>query len=96
MKRTLSAMEARRKFGEMLEDVRRGDEVVIERAGKIMGVLIPPDRYQMIETRRDHFFETVERIRESNKDVPAEEIARDVDEAIRAVRSKRTRARRAS
>jgi prevent-host-death family protein len=89
-------MEARRKFGEMLEDVRRGDEVVIERAGKIMGVLIPPDRYKMIEASREHLVETIERIREHNKDVPEKVIAQDVDEAVRAVRSKRTRSRRAS
>ena len=64
MKRTLSAMEARRKFGEMLEDVRRGDEVVIERAGKIMGVVISPERYQLIERRREEFWKTVDAMRE--------------------------------
>ena len=96
MKRTLTAMEARRKFGEMLENVRRGDEVVIERAGKTMGVLISPERYQMIEKRRDEFWRMVDQIHEYNKDVPAEEIARDVDAAVRAVRNKRAKARRAS
>ena len=99
MKRTLSAMEARRKFGEMLEDVRRGDEVVIERAGKIMGVLIPPDRYQMIETRREQAVNTMQRIqaeiREQTKDIPTDEIERMVDEAVRDVRGK-TRPRRRS
>lgn len=96
MKRTLSAMEARRKFGEMLEDVRRGDEVVIERAGKIMGVVISPERYKMIERRREDFWSAVDKIREHNKDVPVEEIERDVDAAVRAVRNKRAKARRAS
>ena len=88
MKRTLTAMEARRKFGEMLENVRRGDEVVIERAGKTMGVLISPERYQMIEKRRDEFWRMVDQIHEYNKDVPAEEIDRIVDEAVREVRGK--------
>ena len=96
MKRTLTAMEARRTFGEMLENVRRGDEVVIARAGKIMGVMIPPEQYGTIEKRRERFFEAVEEIHAYNKDVPAEEIARDVDAAVRAVRNKRAKARRAS
>lgn len=95
MKRTLTAMEARRKFGEMLEDVRRGDEVVIERAGKVMGVMIPPERYQVIERRREEFWKTVEEMRESFKDVPADEIDRVVDEAVREVRGK-SRAKRRS
>lgn len=95
MKRTLSAMEARRKFGEMLEDVRRGDEVVIERAGKIMGVVISPERYQLIERRREEFWKTVDAMRESFKDIPPEEIDRMVDEAVREVRGK-NRARRRS
>jgi hypothetical protein len=35
MKRRLSAVEARKRFGELLEGVHyRDDEVVIERAGK--------------------------------------------------------------
>ncbi len=96
MKRTLTAMEARRTFGEMLENVRRGDEVVIERAGRIMGVMIPPEQYGTIEKRREEFWAMVTRIQEHNKDVPAEEIERDVDAAVRAVRSKRAKARRAS
>jgi prevent-host-death family protein len=89
-------MEARRKFGEMLEDVRRGDEVVIERAGKIMGVLIPPERYQVIERRREEFWKTVDEIRDGFKDVPPEEIDRMADEAVREVRGKNRPKRRSA
>jgi prevent-host-death family protein len=88
VKRTLSAMEARRKFGEMLEDVRRGDEVIIERAGKVMGVLIPPERYGVIERNREKFWQTVDEIREGFKDMSDEEVERLVDEEVRAVRGK--------
>jgi prevent-host-death family protein len=45
MKRKLSAVEARKKFDEILKGVYyRGDEVVIERAGKPMAVVIPTHR----------------------------------------------------
>ena len=96
MKRTLTAMEARRKFGEMLEDVRRGDEVVIERAGKTMGVLISAERYQMKEQDREQFRSMVAEARERLKDVPGDEIDRMVDEAVRVVRGKSRTKRRSA
>ena len=96
MKRTVSAMEARRKFGEMLEDVRRGDEVVIERAGKIMGVMIPAERYGVIERRREEALKNLEEIRESARHIPPEEIDRMVDEAVREVREKNRHKRRSA
>ena len=88
MKRTLTAMEARRKFGEMLEDVRRGDEVMIERAGKVMGVLIPPERYAVIEQHRERLWKTVDLIRDGFRDLTDDEVERLVDEEVRAVRRK--------
>lgn len=96
MKRTLTAMEARRKFGEMLENVRRGDEVVIERAGKTMGVLISPERYQMIQQDRAEFSKMVEEAQERFKDVPGDEIDRLVDDEVRAVRGKNHRTKRSA
>ena len=96
MKRTITAMEARRKFGEMLEDVRRGDEVVIERAGKTMGVLISPERYRMIEQDREQFRSMVAEARERFKDVSGDEIEGMVDEAVREVRGKSRTKRRSA
>ena len=96
MKRTLSAMDARKKFGEMLEDVRRGDEVVIERAGKVMGVMIPPERYAMIAWDREKFWSMVEEARRGFDDLSSEEIEAMVDRAVREVRGKsRTKKRSA-
>ena len=90
MKRRVSAMEARRRLGELLEGVfYRGDEVVIERAGKAMGVVIPEGRYAQIERSREEFFAMVEENWEHNKDVPSEEIERAIEEAVREVREER-------
>ncbi len=90
MKRRVSAMEARRRLGELLEGVfYRGDEVVIERAGKVMGVVIPEERYQQIQRSRDRFMELIRMNWEHNKDVPSEEIERAIEEAIREVRVER-------
>ena len=90
MKRRISAVEARKRLGEILESVYyRGDEVVIERAGKPMAVVIPAQRYEVMERSRERLFELIEKNWERNKDVPYEEIEREVQEAIKEVRGQR-------
>lgn len=90
MKRKLSAVEARKHFGELLEGVfYRGDEVVIERAGKVMAVVIPAYLYENIERSRERLWELIELAHERNKDVPPEEIEEAIAEAIREVRAGR-------
>ena len=90
MKRRISAVEARKRLGEILESVYyRGDEVVIERAGKPMAVVIPAERYEAMERDRERLFELIEKNWERNKDVPYEEIEREVQQAIEEVRGKR-------
>ena len=89
LKRRLSAVEARRRLGEILEGVYyRGDEVVIERAGKTMAVVIPADRYEALERSRDRLFELIEKAQARNKDVPYETIEQEVATAVREVREK--------
>ncbi len=88
MKRILSAMEARRRFGEVIEGVHyRGDEVVIERAGKAMAVIIPKERYDAMERSRQRVLEFMEANWEHNKNVSADEIEQEIAEAIREVRA---------
>lgn len=86
MKRTVSAGEARQRLGELLEGVSRGDEVVIERAGKPMGVVVSMARYEALERRRARFFELIDQAQQHNRDVPPEELAREVELAIAEVR----------
>ena len=92
MKRRLSAVEARKKLGEILEGVYyRGDEVVIERAGRPMAVVVPVRLYEQHARNRkeswDSLLEITQRIYERNKDVPFEVIEAEIDEAVREVRA---------
>src|SRR3989304_2831981 len=92
MKRRVSAMEARKRLGELLEGVYyRGDEVVIERAGKPMAVVIPAERYASMERSRERLWELIEKAQERNKDVPYEVIEREVEEAIGEVRAEQAK-----
>jgi prevent-host-death family protein len=87
MKKRVSAMEARKKFGELLEGVHyRGDEVIIERNGKVMGVVIPESRYRSIEEARETMRKLVADVHERNRGVPDEELEREIELAIREVR----------
>ncbi len=87
MRRKVSAGEARKRLGELLEGVfYRGDEVVIERAGKPMAVVISAERYEALERNRERLFELVERAQQRNEDVPVDLIEREVRAAVDDVR----------
>jgi prevent-host-death family protein len=91
MRKTVSAVEARKRFGEVLEGVYyRGDEVVIERAGKPMAVVVSMKEYQAIEARRQRFWELLEKTWEKNKDVPFDVIEAEIAEAVAEVRREMT------
>ena len=101
MKRRLSAVEARKRLGEVLEGVfYRGDEVVIERAGKPMAVVIPASMYEQMERRRkeawDRMFELIDKAQARNKDVPAELLEAEIEQAIREVREERSQTKQPS
>ena len=95
MKRTLSAVEARKKLGEILEGVfYRGDEVIIERAGKPMAVVIPARLYENIASNREELFKMIEEIHERNRDVPPDVIQAEIEETIREVRQEKQKSKK--
>jgi prevent-host-death family protein len=94
VKRKVSALEARRRLGELLESVYyRGDEVVIERAGKVMAVIVPAERYEAIERSRERILQLVEKNWERNKDVPYDTVEQEVGTAVAEVRRRAKRGR---
>lgn len=47
---TISAMEARKRFGQILEEAfYRGDSFIIERSGRAMAVLVPVETYSRLQ-----------------------------------------------
>ncbi len=89
MKRKVSAGEARKRLGELLEWVfYRGDEVVIERAGKPMAVVIPVERYKALQREEERLWGFIERAQKATADVPYEEIEHDIERAIAEVRGR--------
>jgi antitoxin (DNA-binding transcriptional repressor) of toxin-antitoxin stability system len=86
----VAAMKVRDKLGQLLDDVYyQGDEVVIERAGKAMAILIPVTRYQQYQRDREERFKILEQIKARTKRIPAKQLDATIDEAVRASRARR-------
>ncbi len=88
MIRRMSVKEARENFSDLLGMVYYGKEpVIVERKGKPMAVLISPDQYERYERQvMQRFGQALDELHEANADADADEVQRDVDEAVAEVR----------
>jgi len=92
MVKKVNALKARQNFGQMLEEVYyKGDQFVIERAGKPMAAVVPLWQLEEWQKRREQFFAAVEEVQQHNPKVKPEVIEQEVREAIRTVRTKARR-----
>jgi prevent-host-death family protein len=88
MVKKVTAIKARKNLGELLEEVYyRGDQYVIERAGKPMAAIVPLWQLEAWLKRREEFFDMVDEVHQRPLDVAPEVIEQDLQEAIRAVRA---------
>lgn len=89
MRKTVTAMKARGNLGQILEEVfYRGDEVIIERAGRPMAVVVPVEQYEQWRRDREAFFATIEEVRERNANAPPSAVEADVAASRRASRKR--------
>ena len=92
MVKKVNALKARQNLGQLLEEVYyKGDQYIIERAGKPMAAVVPVWQLEEWQKRRERFFSMVEEIQAKNQEVPSEVIAQEVREAVQAVRTKASR-----
>lgn len=83
----LSPIEVRYRLGRIIEEAfYTGKEFIIARRGKPMAVIVPVSEYEKWEREREEFFQLVESVWETNRQTDAEEVARDVAEAVREAR----------
>ncbi len=86
MEKTVSAFEARRNFGEILQDVAaNGDNIVVERHGRPVAVVVPVHVYEQWQRSRARFFDSVREAAEHANMSPndAESLVQETIEAIR-------------
>src|SRR5215210_7578476 len=86
---TISANEARRGFGRVLDTVGfRGDTVVVEKNGERLAAIVPIQMFDKWEEERTAFFDQM-RVVSERANVPYEEAQELVEEAVQAVRAER-------
>ncbi|MFY9941212.1 MAG: type II toxin-antitoxin system Phd/YefM family antitoxin [Desulfobacterales bacterium] len=89
MKKTVSAMRARQNLGQIMNEVSlRGDDFIIERAGKPVAVLVSMGKYQIMEKNRQEAWEAVRQIREKMSSEDPKKVERLIEEAVLSRRKK--------
>lgn len=87
MEKTISAFDARRQFGKLLQEVVvRGDKYVVERHGEAVAVVVPIEVYEQWKRERTAFFEGI-REAQRQADLSPEEGAKLAEGAVRAIRT---------
>ena len=90
MIKKLPALKVRQNLGQVMNEVAlRGDEYIVERAGKPLVAIISMDKYRILEQDRISALEALNGIWEKMKGERPQVVERAIDEAVRAVRNKR-------
>ena len=95
MVRKVNALKARKTLGTLLEGAfYKGEQYVIERAGRPMAALVPMAQLKAWQERRARFFSTLDAVGKKTKGAKPEVIAREVAAAVKAVRVRARRRKR--
>lgn len=87
MLKRISAQEARKRFGELMDEVRlKGDRYIVERGNRPMVAVIPVEEYATWEKVRERLYKKVSQIRERTRVVNSEVLDKEIEEAIEAAR----------
>jgi prevent-host-death family protein len=93
MTKTIKASDARQQFSQLLNEVfREKSRVVVEKSGIPVAAIISAEdfkRLARLEQERAEQFKILDEIGDAFKDVPAEEIEREVKRAIAQVRQEK-------
>lgn len=82
-----NAMTARKNFGRLMEEAHyRGDEIVVERAGKPMVAIISYAEFQEFKQQRRKDFEILDKIRSKNQGAKPDEVEAAVESALSKIR----------
>jgi len=83
MLKKISAMKVRQNLGQVMNEVAlRGDDYVVERAGKPLVAIIPMEKYRKFQRDLDEFWEEVKSFQQSVRDVDPKEVDAAIEEAV--------------
>jgi prevent-host-death family protein len=94
MYRRISALKARQNLGQVMNEVAlRGDEYIIERAGKPLVAIIPVEKYQSMQEELEGFFESLGEMRANVKKEDSNVMDSLINEAVKSYRKGKARKR---
>jgi prevent-host-death family protein len=89
MVKKISAGKARQNLGQVMNEVAlRGDDYIVQRAGKPLVAIIPIEKYEELERDLDAFFNEVGLFRSGVRGVEPEDIDQAIKAGVRAAKSK--------
>lgn len=95
MYKKISALKVRQNLGQVMNEVAlRGDEYIIERAGKPLVAMIPIEKYRSLQEDLDKVFESLDKIRTNVKDENPNVMGGLIDEALQSYRKGKAKTKR--
>jgi prevent-host-death family protein len=87
MLKTISAMKIRQNLGQVMNEVAlRGDDYVVERAGKPMVAIIPMEKYRKLQRDLDEFYAEVQDFQMASKEADPQEVGKAIVKAVSAAK----------
>jgi len=94
MYKTISALKARQNLGQIMNEVAlKGNDYIIERAGKPLVAVIPMEKYQSLQQEWDEFLESASAMSANLTEENDEVVDKVVDEAVRNYRKTKVKKR---
>ena len=88
MLKKLSALKARQNLGQVMNEVSlKGDDYVIERAGKPLVAIISMEKYQILQKEREEVLRTISKVWGKMKGEKPEVVERTIGEAVKSDRN---------
>jgi prevent-host-death family protein len=89
MAKRISAMELRKRLGEIMNEVSlRDNEYIVERGGKPLVAVIPIWKLKQLEEKKEVFWKKVEEFRKEGKKVKRKELESAIAEAVETAKRK--------
>ena len=88
MLKKVSAMKARQNFGRVMNEVSlKGDDYVVERAGKPMVAIISMEKYGILQKERAEALKTLENVWGKMDGEKSRTVEKTIGEAVKAART---------
>ena len=92
MLKKISAMKVRQSLGQVMNEVAlRGDDYIVERAGKPLVAIIPMEKYERLQKDREAALQALDGIWQEMGGTDSKEVESLVNEAVRKTRKAKTK-----